>query len=211
MIENKMYHQFIKSKKGAVAIETAFMFLILAPFIYFIALYGALGFVYNGKIVETTRQLADYVNKWDNWNFDRTNANKDLNLPDAIDAYRNLLNYASPYYSKTKQPGYNKGSIDHKIYAAYIISGTTPTVTLCATLTSVASPSTGTFPTGAPTLDPQTLSVSGPVWIVQSASRFRGINFTHTAVRRPLGLLLTVAQGGKSYTCLPSMSPITFP
>ena len=65
-----MYHQFIKSRKGTVTIETAFMFLLLASFFYFIAVYGILGYVYNGKLVETTREIADYINKWDNWNID---------------------------------------------------------------------------------------------------------------------------------------------
>ena len=207
-----MYHQFIKSRKGTVTIETSFIFLLLASFFYFIAVYGTLGYVYNGKLVETTRQLADYINKWDNWNIDRTNVNKDLNLPDAIDSYRKLLNYTSPYYTpSTKQPGYNRGSINHRVYAGYITSGTPPTLYICATLTSVANPSSGTLPSTVPTLDSQTLTVSGPVWIVQSVARFRGINFTHTAVRRPLGFSLALVQNGNTYTCSPTMIPITYP
>jgi hypothetical protein len=144
--------------------------------------------------------LADYIAKFDGWYFDNTSGFQEQRLPYAVANYEFMLGL-----NKTV---YNNGAFNVKVYAAYISSGV---MNICATLTNTASPSTGIFPSTLPKLDSKALSADGPVWIVQAAYTIRGISYTHMTVRKPLGLYLTFSQNGNTYTCTPTMTPITYP
>ncbi len=198
--------QFIKSNKGSIATETAIVLMVVFPTIYFIITVFSASYIYTAKLIDTTKNIADYIAKSDGWILDETTGLQDSRLPYAVNRYGQMLSLTTT--NSTTVPVYNKGNFNYRIYASYISSGN---MNICATLKSTASPSTGIFPNTAPTLDSQTLSLDGPVWIVQSAFTVRGVNYTHMTVRRPTSLNLTLSKNGTSYICSPTMAPIAYP
>jgi hypothetical protein len=195
-----MKKYFLKSNKGSVSLETALMMVIVFPSIYFmITLFGT-AYIYTGKAIETTKGLADFITRWDRWYI--ANLKEDESgLPYAVRRYTESLGITDS--SSILVPVYNSNSFGYNITAAYISGGS---YHICASLSNLTG---GTY--SDPVLDAQTLSVEGPVWIVKSIFTVRGLQYSHTTVRRALGLTMTLIQSGQSYICSPTMTPITYP
>ena len=202
-----MYKLFQKSTNAAISIEMALVTAVVFPAIYMLILLFGMGFVFSGRVVETTRNLADFVAKYDNWALDATGVNS---LPLQVAAYNNIIEYkftysASPAFDVAP---YNKAHFNHKIIAAYISSNT---MNICATMTYTDPLASGTLPSTAPQLDAVNLTGDGPVWVVQTAYTYRKVNFTHLAVRRPTTVNMMLSKAGVSYVCSPTMAALSYP
>jgi hypothetical protein len=200
-----MKKYFLKSNKGSVSLETALMMVIVFPSIYFMITFFGTAYIYTGKAIETTKGLADFITRWDSWSIENISGG-DSGLPNAVIRYTESLGITDN--SSILVPVYNANSFGYYITAAYISGGS---YHICANLTNmvISGPGgAGIFP--APVLDAQTLSVEGPVWIVKSIFTVRGLQYSHTTVRRALGLSMTLIQSGTTYICSPTMTPITY-
>ena len=195
-----MKSHFLKSNKGSVSLETALMLVIVFPALYFIMTFFGTAYIYTGKAIETTKGLADYIARWDKWNITNSTINDDNILPFAVSRYTQSLGITES--SSILVPVYNANSFGYYINAAYISDGS---YHICASLTNTVG--------GAPplVLDTQTLSVDGPVWIVTTIFKVRGLQYSHTTVRRAYDLTMTLRQNTASSVCSPTMSPYTYP
>lgn len=201
-----MYKFYLNCRKAAISIETALMLWIAFGSLYLLASYFGHAYIYAGRAIETSRSLADYIAKWNDWNLDNNIYDK-LNLPTAITRHGNLLGITSDV--DLNSPWYNRGDFMYKVYSAYISSNN---MNICSTTTVTNNRlTTGTYPVSDPVLDSQTLSVDGPIWIVLVVFKVQGKDYSHRAVRRPTGLDITLTKSGVSYTCTPSMAQIDYP
>ena len=53
--------QFIKSNKGSIATETAIVLMVVFPTIYFIITVFSASYIYTAKLIDTTKNIADYI------------------------------------------------------------------------------------------------------------------------------------------------------
>ena len=179
-----MAKNFLKSNKGSVSLETAFMVVVLFPALYFMVTIFGMAYVYTGKAIETTNSVANVINNWDKWRFDKKIATNSFFIGALLD---NINSATGPSL----------------IYAGFI-SG--KTLTQCAIFKSLSS-DTNLFKSD-PALDVPTLSVDGPVWIVQSSIIIRKQTFTHTTVRRPsLQEINFLDNKGNSFKCSAGFTP----
>ena len=82
-----MKKYFFISNKGSVSIEAAFMTFVFYPILYFMVVIFGTSFVYSGKVIDVTKDLADYISKWDNWIIDDTTSSNDNRLPYTLNRY----------------------------------------------------------------------------------------------------------------------------
>ena len=195
-----MEKNFLKSNKGSVSLETAFMVVVLFPALYFMVTIFGMAYVYTGKAIETTNSVANVINNWDKWRFDKKIATNSFFIGALLD---NINSATGPSLIDSKVPVYNNGNFKYRIYAGFI-SG--KTLTQCAIFKSLSS-DTNLFKSD-PALDVPTLSVDGPVWIVQSSIIIRKQTFTHTTVRRPsLQEINFLDNKGNSFKCSAGFTP----
>ncbi len=201
-----MKKYFLISNKGSVSIEAAFMTFVFYPILYFMVVIFGTSFVYSGKVIDVTKGLADYISRWDNWIIDDTTSSNDNRLPYTLNRYFETIAIVEANNSiSNNNPIYNYSTVYYNIYAAYISNGS---YHVCASITKLNA--TVLTKSVLPVLDVQTLDLEGPVWIVQTKFKVRGIDQVHTTVRRPLGLTMTLSQNGTSYICSPNMPEISY-
>ena len=102
--------QFIKSNKGSVATETAIVLIVVFPTIYFLITFFSASYIYTAKLIETTKNIADYIAKSDGWILDETTGLQDSRLPYAVNRYGQMLSLTTT--NSTTVPVYNKGNFN---------------------------------------------------------------------------------------------------
>ena len=98
--------QFVKSNKGSVATETAIVLMVVFPTIYFIITVFSASYIYTAKLIETTKNIADYIATSDGWILDETTGLQDSRLPYAVNQYGQMLGITTK--NSTTVPVYNK-------------------------------------------------------------------------------------------------------